>query len=260
MAGCREANPYGWSEEDLKQAESTSVLLAADVVYDQNLTCDFFGIVDQLMPPKSKKVITFSLLLKQVVNEWLRLWSMSRLLYDLYQCSQRRDVCRFCFSLWKRDTTLASLTVMWLPIVIIISALSSMWKILFKVSNSFSSRMKFVEQFSQSTSKLYISGQPLWPQAGASSSFAKVDHSLSPSLYQTLMWCFKCRWLQRPWSWGQTYCSKFTFRRLSDDVQGEATLSGADTATPSRIWARKGLGALEDMAMLKMEVEFLWQW
>lgn len=48
---------YSWTLSDIDQVEEASILLAADVVYNNDLTDAFFNILRKLMPPGSKKVL-----------------------------------------------------------------------------------------------------------------------------------------------------------------------------------------------------------
>ncbi|XP_057828376.2 uncharacterized protein LOC131039601 isoform X2 [Cryptomeria japonica] len=52
---------YSWTSSDIKEAEKVSVLLAADVVYSDELTEAFFKVLQELMPLGSKKVLFLSL-------------------------------------------------------------------------------------------------------------------------------------------------------------------------------------------------------
>ncbi|CAI7864175.1 unnamed protein product [Closterium sp. NIES-53] len=48
-------DPFGWTEEDMKDASNATVLLAADVIYSDDITCAFFITLHSLLrcgPPK----------------------------------------------------------------------------------------------------------------------------------------------------------------------------------------------------------------
>lgn len=47
---------YSWSSAEIEEAEGAAVLLAADVIYGDELTDLFFGIVEGLMARGSEKV------------------------------------------------------------------------------------------------------------------------------------------------------------------------------------------------------------
>ena len=48
---------YSWTSSEIEEAEGASVLLAADVIYSDELTDSFFGILERLMSRGSEKVI-----------------------------------------------------------------------------------------------------------------------------------------------------------------------------------------------------------
>lgn len=52
---------YSWTSSDIDQVEEATILLAADVVYSNDLTDAFFDILHKVMPPGSKKVLFLSL-------------------------------------------------------------------------------------------------------------------------------------------------------------------------------------------------------
>ncbi|CAA6672563.1 unnamed protein product [Spirodela intermedia] len=56
-----EQSRYSWSSAEIEEAEGVSVLLAADVIYGDELTDLFFGIVEGLMSRGSEKVLYLAL-------------------------------------------------------------------------------------------------------------------------------------------------------------------------------------------------------
>ena len=52
----RDESAYAWSEKDLDEARSATVLLAADVVYSPELTEAFFEVLDKIMNFGNTKV------------------------------------------------------------------------------------------------------------------------------------------------------------------------------------------------------------
>ncbi|KAH9310910.1 hypothetical protein KI387_025945 [Taxus chinensis] len=52
---------YSWTSSDIEEAEAASILVAADVVYSDEVTDAFFKILRELMPLGSKKVLLLSL-------------------------------------------------------------------------------------------------------------------------------------------------------------------------------------------------------
>ncbi|KAJ7567836.1 hypothetical protein O6H91_01G009300 [Diphasiastrum complanatum] len=52
---------YAWNEQDLQDMEAVQVLLAADVIYSNELTDLFFKLLNYLIPPNSSKVLYLSL-------------------------------------------------------------------------------------------------------------------------------------------------------------------------------------------------------
>lgn len=51
---------YSWTSSEVKEAEGASLLLAADVIYSDDLTDAFFNIVERLMSRGVKKVLTLA--------------------------------------------------------------------------------------------------------------------------------------------------------------------------------------------------------
>lgn len=52
---------YSWSSSEIEEAEQATLLLAADVIYSDDLTDLFFDTVRQLMSRGVKKVSSYSL-------------------------------------------------------------------------------------------------------------------------------------------------------------------------------------------------------
>eukprot|EP01018_Ginkgo_biloba_P015595 Gb_16252 [translate_table: standard] len=52
---------YAWTASEMDEVEEASILLAADVVYSNELTDAFFNVLCKLMPPGSKKVLFLSI-------------------------------------------------------------------------------------------------------------------------------------------------------------------------------------------------------
>lgn len=49
---------YSWTSAEIEEAERAVVLLAADVIYSDNLTDLFFGTLEKLMSHGSEKVVS----------------------------------------------------------------------------------------------------------------------------------------------------------------------------------------------------------
>ncbi|GKV10167.1 hypothetical protein SLEP1_g21572 [Rubroshorea leprosula] len=54
-------NRYSWTSIELEECQGASLLLAADVIYSDDLTDALFGILEQLMPVGSDKVLYLAL-------------------------------------------------------------------------------------------------------------------------------------------------------------------------------------------------------
>lgn len=64
MMSCR----YSWTSRDIEDAENASLLLAADVIYSDDLTDAFFCILERLMSRGSTKVYVNLVLLRLISN------------------------------------------------------------------------------------------------------------------------------------------------------------------------------------------------
>jgi hypothetical protein len=64
---CYDRDAYAWSEKDLDEARSATVLLAADVVYSPELTPAFFEVLDKIMDFGSTKVTSLLRRVKECV-------------------------------------------------------------------------------------------------------------------------------------------------------------------------------------------------
>lgn len=51
-----EISRYSWTSTEIEECQGASLLLAADVIYSDDLTDAFFGTLEQLMPVGSDKV------------------------------------------------------------------------------------------------------------------------------------------------------------------------------------------------------------
>ncbi|KAK1315601.1 hypothetical protein QJS10_CPA05g01349 [Acorus calamus] len=52
---------YSWTSSDIKEAEESSIILAADVIYMDDLTDSLFNILEKLMSCGSEKVLYLAL-------------------------------------------------------------------------------------------------------------------------------------------------------------------------------------------------------
>jgi predicted nicotinamide N-methyase len=64
---CYDRDAYAWSEKDLDEARSATVLLAADVVYSPELTPAVFEVLDKIMDFGSTKVTSLLRRVKECV-------------------------------------------------------------------------------------------------------------------------------------------------------------------------------------------------
>lgn len=64
MMSCR----YSWTSRDIEDAENASLLLAADVIYSDDLTDAFFSTLERLMSRGSTKVYVNLVLLRLISN------------------------------------------------------------------------------------------------------------------------------------------------------------------------------------------------
>ncbi|MQL91431.1 hypothetical protein Taro_024042 [Colocasia esculenta] len=93
---------YSWTLSEIEEAERVSLLLAADVIYSDELTDSFFSVLESLMSRGSKKVLYMSLEkrfnfslddLDVVANGYLHFRSFLR---D-EECSRLEDSSTACF-------------------------------------------------------------------------------------------------------------------------------------------------------------------
>uniref|UniRef100_A0A1D1ZIA6 Methyltransferase-like protein 22 n=1 Tax=Anthurium amnicola TaxID=1678845 RepID=A0A1D1ZIA6_9ARAE len=94
---------YTWTSLEIEEAEGVSLLLAADVIYSEELTDSFFSVVESLMSRGSDKVLYLALEkrynfslddLDVVANGYLHFRSFLR---DKEECSWHGDASSPCF-------------------------------------------------------------------------------------------------------------------------------------------------------------------